>query len=146
MSSDISNTELIKLALEVVNPVKIDGDWIGDVGSALVTESGNVHRGVCVDIGSGTGFCAERAAIAQMFTNKEYRVKKIVAAWSNNPEKDVYVLPPCGACRQFMFSRCENALDIDVVLGSEKTVKLKELYPEHEWPEKEENLNQKIAD
>lgn len=136
---EISNIELMREAMGVLNPVEIDGVLVGDVGSALVSESGKIYKGVCVDLGSGTGFCAERTAIAQMFTNKEYKVKKIVAVWNGNPKKDLYVLPPCGACRQFMFSRCKDSLDIDVVWGREKTVKLSELYPYHEWPEKEKD-------
>jgi len=74
-----------------------------------------------------------------MFANGEQKVTKIVAVWNNNPQKDLYVLPPCGACRHFMFTRLQDALDIDVVLGSEKSVKLKELYPYHEWPEEKES-------
>lgn len=140
MHNDISNKDLIKQAVEVLNPIEIDGDWVGDVGSALVTDKGNIYKGVCVDVGSGAGFCAERAAISQMFANKEQKVTKIVAVWNNNPDKDVYVLPPCGACRLFMFSRLEDGLDIDVVISSDKTVKLRELYPYHEWPEHKEDL------
>jgi cytidine deaminase len=140
MTTNITNQELIKAAAEVLNPIEIDGDWHGDVASALVTDKGNVYKGVCVDVGSGAGFCAERAAIAQMFTNKEYKVTKIVAVWNNNPEKDLYVLPPCGVCRHFMFSRLENALEIEVVLGANKTVKLENLYPYHEWPARKEVL------
>ncbi|MDZ7786188.1 MAG: cytidine deaminase [Candidatus Saccharibacteria bacterium] len=140
MDNEISNKELIKLAVDVLNPIEIEGDWIGDVGSALVTDKGNIYKGACVDDGSGVGSCAERTAIAQMFTNKEYKVKKIVAVWNNNPQKDVYVLPPCGACRLFMFSRLEDGLDADVIISSDKTVKLRELYPYHEWPERKEEL------
>lgn len=103
---------------------------------SLLTKA--IYRGVCLDTGSGLGFCAERTAISQMITNKEYKIKKIVAVWNDNPEKDIYILPPCGVCRHYMFMLSKDALDIDVVLGSDKTVKLKELYPAHEWPEKEE--------
>jgi len=60
MSKNISNVELIQLAAKVLNPVEVDGDWHGDVGSALLTEDGNVHTGVCVHAGSDIGFCAER--------------------------------------------------------------------------------------
>jgi cytidine deaminase len=137
---DISNTELIRLATEVMQPKHIGDCFMGQVGSALITENGNIYRGVCLDIGSSVGFCAERTAISQMITNKEYKVKKIVAVWNDNAEKDLYVLPPCGVCRHFMFMVTEDSLDIDVVLGSEKTVKLKDLMPYHEWPEKEEVL------
>lgn len=71
MNNDISNKELIRLAVAVLNPIERGSDWIGDVGSAIVTDKGNVYKGVCVDIGSGDGFCAERAAIAHMFAKKE---------------------------------------------------------------------------
>jgi cytidine deaminase len=137
MAHDISNAELIALALEVVNPKQISGYTVGDVGTALVTEAGNIYRGVCIDTGSGLGFCAERAAIAQMITNKEYKIKKIVAVWNNNPAKDLHVLPPCGACRQYMLTLSEDALDIEVVLGHDKSVRLADLLPYHEWPKKE---------
>lgn len=140
MNQIISNKELITRAVECLNPVEVDGDWYGDVASVLVTDKGNIYKGVCVDAGSGAGFCAERSAIAQMFTNKEYKVKKLVAVWNNNPQKDVYVLPPCGVCRHFMFSRLENALDIEIVINSNKTVTLRDLYPYHEWPDHKEEF------
>jgi cytidine deaminase len=143
MSNDISNVDLINLAAEVMQPKHIGDNFMGQVGAALVTDKGTIFRGVCLDVGSGLGFCAERTAISQMITNKEYKVKKIVAVWNDNPEKDLYVLPPCGVCRHYMFMLSEDALDIDVVLGSDKTVKLRELYPLSEWPEKEEALNKK---
>lgn len=135
--SNTSNDELIKLAVEVLNPKQIGDCQVGQVSSALVTDKGTIYRGVCLDTSSGLGFCAERTAISQMITNKEYKVKKIVAVWNDNPDKDLYVLPPCGVCRHYMFMLSENALDIDVVLGSDKTVKLKDLYPNNEWPDKE---------
>jgi cytidine deaminase len=134
--SEISNSELIQLAVEVLSPKRIGDCQVGQVGSALVTDKGTIYRGVCLDTGSGLGFCAERTAISQMITNKEYKVKKIVAVWNDNPDKDLYILPPCGVCRHYMFVLTEDALDIEVVLGPDKTVKLKELYPYHEWPEK----------
>ena len=136
MMSGISNSELIQLAVQVLNPKQIGDCQVGQVGSALITDKGTIYRGVCLDTGSGLGFCAERTAISQMITNKEYRVKKIVAVWNDNPDKDLYVLPPCGVCRHYMFMLSEDALDIEVVLGLDKSVKLKELYPYHEWPEK----------
>jgi len=141
--NDISNVDLINLAKEVLNPKQIGDCQMGQVGSALISDKGNIYKGVCVDTGSGLGFCAERTAISQMITNKEYKVKKIVAVWNDNPEKDIYILPPCGVCRHYMYMLSEDALDIDVVLGSDKTVKLKELYPASEWPHKDEVLNKK---
>src|SRR5215469_15933591 len=96
MSQELPNIELINLAAEVINPKRIGDGYVGQVGAALVTDKGNIYRGVCLDTGSGLGFCAERTAISQMITNKEYKIKKIVAVWNDNPEKDMCVLPPCG--------------------------------------------------
>ena len=135
MSKNLSNQELIKLAAEVMNPKHLGDYYVGQVGSALVTENGSIFRGVCLDLGSGMGFCAERTAISQMVTNKEYKIKKIVAVWNDNPEKNLHILPPCGVCRQYMYMVSEDPLNIDVVIEPNKTVKLKELYPSHKFPE-----------
>lgn len=133
----IKNAELIKMAEEYLNPVLVDDNhWAADVASALVTDKGNVYRGVCLDVGSGVGFCAERSAISQMVASKEYTVKKIVAVWNNNPAKDLYVLPPCGACREFMKQICKEGLNTEVILGKDEVVLLKDLLPRYEWPEK----------
>ena len=79
MSKDISNIDLINLATEVTQSKQIGDCQVGQVGCALVTDKGTVFRGVCLDTGSGLGFCAERTAISQMITDKEYKIKKIVA-------------------------------------------------------------------
>ena len=133
--SDLTNADLIKIAGEVLNPHHVGNSFMGQVGAALVTDKGTIYQGVCLDVGSGLGFCAERTAISQMITNKEYKVKKIVAVWNDNPKKELYILPPCGVCRQYMQLVTEEGLDIDVVLGYDKTIKLKELLPYNEWPE-----------
>ena len=64
----MTNDELIDSAQAVLNPHRVGGRLFGDVGSALVTVAGNVYTGVCINTGSGTGFCAEHAAIAAMVT------------------------------------------------------------------------------
>jgi hypothetical protein len=58
----------------VLNPHTVDGRMLGDVASALVTEAGALFSGVCIGTGSGTGFCAEHAAIAAMVTAGEYKI------------------------------------------------------------------------
>lgn len=134
--SDISNADLIRMAAEVLQPIEVDHYWIGDIGCALVSENGNIYRGVATDTANGAGFCAERVAIAQMITNKEYRIRKIVAVWNNNPEKQVFVLPPCGVCRQYMFDIFQD-MNIEVVMGGEQSILLEDLLPFHDWPEKD---------
>lgn len=67
-----------------------------------MTTTGHLYSGVCIDTGSGTGFCAEHPAIAAMVTAREYTIAKIVAVWHNDEEDALYVRPPCGRCREFI--------------------------------------------
>jgi cytidine deaminase len=133
MSKEISSENLIKIAVEVLNPKMVGSSRVGQVASALLTSEGTIFRGVCIDTKCGLGFCAERTAISQMITNKEYKIKKIVAVWNDNPERKLKILPPCGVCRQYMSLVSEDSDDIDVILGAAHTVKLRELLPYNEW-------------
>jgi cytidine deaminase len=67
----ISHDALIASAEAGLNPHTVDGHMLGDVASTLVTEAGTLFSRVCIDTGSGTGFCAEHAAIAAMVTARE---------------------------------------------------------------------------
>ena len=93
-------------------------------GCALLTDKGNVYLGVCMDVSSGIGFCAEHSAIAARFTNGEHKISKIVAV----PE-DGRILVPCGRCREFMNQLHEQNLNTEVIIGKNKIVQLKELLP-----------------
>jgi bacterioferritin-associated ferredoxin len=66
-----------------------------------------------------------------MITAGEYEIEKIVAVW-RNAEGALFVGAPCGRCREFMRQIDERNLDAAVVLGMERTVKLRELLPNHE--------------
>jgi len=125
--------KLIEAAASIVRPRTVGGRLFGDVGSALVTDHGNVFVGVCIDTGSGTGFCAEHSAIAAMVTAGESRIASIVAVWKDEHGATV-VLPPCGRCREFISQVHPDNLDTDVVLQRDRVVKLRELLPYHEWP------------
>jgi cytidine deaminase len=105
------------------------------VAATLITDRGNDYSGVCIDTGSGTGFCAEHSAIAAMVTSGEYRIAKIVAVWRDEQDGRLHVLPPCGRCREFIRQIDEANLEAEVVLGRDKTLRLKELLPYWEWPE-----------
>ena len=106
----------------------------GDVASTLVTADGNVYSGVCIDTSSGTGFCAEHAAIAAMVTAGEYRIARIVAVWKDEGGT-TFVLPPCGRCREFIRQIHPDNIDTEVVLSRDEAVPLRDLLPLHEWPE-----------
>ncbi len=122
----LTNLEMIEKAKTVLHHRKLYNDnTAGGVACALLSSAGNLYLGVCIDIGSGIGFCAEHSAIAAMITAGESRIARIVAVWG-----DGVVLPPCGRCREFMYQIDSKNLDYtDVILGENQTVKLKELLP-----------------
>jgi cytidine deaminase len=130
--SDTSNDELIAWAAAVLNPRKVGDRLFGDVGCTLVTAAGHRYSGVCIDTG-GTGFCAESAAIAAMVTAGEYQIAKIVAVW-RDADGTLYVLPPCGRCREFIRQVDPANLGTEVVTGHNSTLSLRELLPLSEWP------------
>ncbi|MGH3866492.1 MAG: cytidine deaminase family protein [Pseudonocardiaceae bacterium] len=129
----VTNDELIAAAQAVLNPHRVGGQIFGDVGAALVTDVGNIYTGVCINTGSGTGFCAEHAAIAAMVTTREYRISKIVAVWRDNVGV-LHVIPPCGRCREFIRQIDSANLDTDVILGRDTSARVRDLLPFNEWP------------
>ncbi len=112
-------------ARAVVNPKKISEQMCsGGVGAAVITKKGNMYTGVCIDTDCSLGMCAERNAISTMITNGEFDIKLVAAV-----NKKGKVLPPCGACREFMMQlKCSS--DIEILLDNKGTVvKLKDLMP-----------------
>ena len=99
----------------------------GGVAAAILTKQGNIYVGVCIDTASTLGMCAERNAIANMITNGESQIEKVVAVMP-----DGKVGSPCGACREYMMQLDKNSGEIEILLDLEKgrTVKLKELIPD----------------
>lgn len=85
--TEITNEVLIEKASSVVNSKKNGEYTIGNVGSALITDKGNVYCGVCIDVGSSMGFCAEHNAIGSMIKAGEYKIKKIVAVWRDDKKQ-----------------------------------------------------------
>lgn len=131
----MTHQELIAKAASVVRPKKIREFTIADVGCALVTLSGRVYTGVCIDTRSGMGICAEHNAIGSMVTEGEYRIKTIVAVWKDDAG-NCYVAAPCGKCREFMYQIDEENLKTEVILGNDKVVTLKDLLPYFDWYQK----------
>jgi cytidine deaminase len=99
----------------------------GGVAAAIESESGNIYVGVCIDTCSSLGMCAERAAIANMLTHGESRIRRVVAVMSNGK-----VGSPCGACREFMMQLDKNSSNIEILLDadSKSTVTLGALCPD----------------
>lgn len=128
----MTNDELIAKAASLVKAKSVGGFTIADVGCALVTDQGKVYSGVCIDTNSSMGFCAEHNAIGAMITAGEYRIERIVGVWKD-ANGDLYVLAPCGRCREFMYRTNKDNLDTDVILSRSKVVKLKDLLPYYNW-------------
>ena len=100
----------------------------GGVAAAILSSSGKIYTGVCVDTCSTLGICAERNAIFNMLTNGEREIRKVVAVMS-----DGRTAAPCGACRELMVQLMpESYKDIEIMLDYEtgKVVTLGELTPE----------------
>ena len=77
----------------------------GGVGSALITDKGNIYTGICI-VCKTSVVCAEHSAIADMLKHGESEIKEIIAVSHDRNE----VITPCGNCREFM-------LQIDVNNG-----------------------------
>ncbi len=132
----MTNRELIKKAMAVAKTKQTKVGLFADVGCALLSGKGKVYLGVCVASGSNI-FCAEQIAIGQMITNGESKIKKIVAVWKD--EKGViFVISPCGNCRQFMRETDESNLETEVVLDKDKSVQLRGLLPYYNWWQRQE--------
>ena len=120
--------ELYTRAKAVLNPRRLSPEAeAGGVGAALLSNSGAVYVGVCIDTACSMGFCAEHAAAAAMITAGEHRVLKMVAVnW------DGAILPPCGRCREFISQLHEDNLAAEVLVAEGVIVPLHTLLP-HDW-------------
>lgn len=86
----------------------------GGVAAAILTKQCNIYVGVCIDTASSLGMCAERNAIANMITNGESQIDKVVAVTPNGK-----VGSPCGACREYMMQLDKDSGDIEILLDLE---------------------------
>ena len=120
---DLYNTAKEKLDPRVLTPFM----EAGGVAAAILTDKGNVYTGVCIDTCSGLGMCAERNAIANMITNGESRIVKLVCVMGNGR-----VGSPCGACREMMMQLDKNSPEIEILtdLDTLSTVTLGALVPD----------------
>ncbi len=117
--------ELYERAKAVLNPRRLSQESeAGSVGAALLSESGAVYTGVCIDTSCSMGFCAEHAAAAAMVTAGENRVLKMVAVKWNGA-----ILPPCGRCREFISQLHDENLATEVLVADEVVVPLRDLLP-----------------
>lgn len=100
----------------------------GGVAAAVLSASGKIYTGVCIDTCSTLGICAERNAIFNMITNDEDEITKVLAIMDNGKSG-----APCGACRELMVQLMpEKYKDIEILMDyeSERIIKLGDITPE----------------
>ncbi len=120
--------ELYEKAKNIRNPREVSGMIsAGQVGSAILTKNHNIYTGVCIDTASTLGMCGERNAIANMITNGENEIIKLVCIDSKGN-----VCLPCGACREYLMQLSKKSKDIEICknINTKEIVRLEELIPD----------------
>ena len=121
--------EMYEAAKAVLNDRRIS-EYVtcGEVSAAVLSKSGKIYTGVCIDTCSTLGICAERNAIFNMITNGEHEIDKVLCILPDGSNG-----APCGACRELMVQlMAGNYYDIEIMLdySTGKTIKLGEITPE----------------
>ena len=99
----------------------------GEVSAAILSASGRIYTGVCIDTCSTLGICAERNAIFNMITNGEQVIEKVIAILPDGSSG-----APCGACRELMVQLMpEKYQGVQIMMDyeAESVVTLGELTP-----------------
>ncbi|WP_028516512.1 cytidine deaminase family protein [Ruminococcus flavefaciens] len=120
--------EMYAAAKTVLAPRRIS-EYVtaGEVSAAVLSKSGKIYTGVCIDTCSTLGICAERNAIFNMITNGENEIDKVLCI---SPREGKGA--PCGACRELMVQLMpESYKDIEIMLDyrNGKVIKLGEITP-----------------
>ena len=117
-------TELIERAREVLGEFRTSEDCVaGGVGAAILSRTGAVYTGICIDTQCSMGFCAEHAAVAELLKARESEITLVVAVSAGG------VIAPCGRCRELMWQVDVKNRNTGVVLGATRVVPLSELLP-----------------
>lgn len=119
--------ELYNKAKNIRNNKEVSGMIsAGCVGAAILAKDHNIYTGVCIDTASSLGMCAERNAIANMITNGENEITKLVCIDSKGD-----ICFPCGACREYLMQLSKDSKNIEILKDKDtkETIKLEELIP-----------------
>ncbi len=121
--------KMFRAAKAVQNDRKIS-EYVeaGGVAAAVLSGSGKIYTGVCIDTCATLGICAERNAIFNMITNGEQEIKRVLAIMPDGKSG-----APCGACRELMVQLMPDKYrDIEILMDyeSKRVVTLGELTPE----------------
>ena len=100
----------------------------GEVSAAVLSRSGKIYTGICLDTCSGLGVCAERNAIFNMLTEGESEIDKVLAIMP-----DGRCGAPCGACRELIVQMMAGRYhDVEIMVDYEsgRTVRLGDITPD----------------
>ncbi len=122
-------TEMYEAARAVQGERKIS-EYVtgGEVSAAVLSKSGKIYTGVCIDTACTLGVCAERNAIFNMITNGEHEIDKVICIMPDGSNG-----APCGACRELMVQLMAGKYhDIEIMLdySTGRTITLGEITPE----------------
>ena len=126
---DIIWDKMYEAAKAVLNERRIS-EYVtcGEVSAAILSRSGKIYTGVCIDTCSTLGICAERNAIFNMITDGEQEIDKVLCIMPDGSNG-----APCGACRELMVQLTPGKYkDIEIMLdyATGRTVSLGEITPE----------------
>lgn len=121
--------EMYEAAKAVMNERRIS-EYVtcGEVSAAILSDSGKIYTGVCIDTCSTLGICAERNAIFNMITNGECAIRKVLAILPDGSSG-----APCGACRELMVQLMPDSYkSIEIMLDykTERIITLGEITQE----------------
>ncbi|MBP8594039.1 MAG: cytidine deaminase [Ruminococcus sp.] len=121
--------EMYEAAKAVLAPRRIS-EYVtaGEVSAAVLSSSGKIYTGVCMDTCSTLGICAERNAIFNMVTNGEDKIRRVLCIPPNKGKG-----APCGACRELMVQLMpEDYKGIEIMLDyeNEEVITLGEITPQ----------------
>ncbi len=117
--------KLIEEAKKIIDKNFDNNSWNHTVGCALMTTDKKIYLGVNLDAASH-GSCAEYIAMGNAITNGERQFETIIAVLKLD---DGYkILPPCGNCRQMLYTYAKN---INVIISDKEKINIQELlkYP-----------------
>ncbi len=121
--------DMYAAAESVLSPRRISGYvTAGEVSAAVLSSTGKIYTGVCIDTCSTLGICAERNAVFNMITNGEQRIERVLCIPPNEGRG-----APCGACRELMVQLMPDSYkDIEIMLdySKGKVVRLGDITPE----------------
>lgn len=118
--------ELIELGRRDVSCCKVNNNIkVGDCICIVESINKNIYKGYSYKF-THFGYCAEQAALLNMFAHDEFSVSKIVTITKNGD-----VIPPCGRCLE-LISQLNNPDFIEIAITEKESKNFNEIYP-YDW-------------